>query len=224
MTSDTRKNNNSGILNTLTGFVFSVFTVLIISLLLNIIIEWLGFYFEWWKPTLEHSNTMLNLEIEQASDVVINAIRGSETNSYTGISIEFYSHYSHIFFNFVYSNIYEFTDYNISLYTDSAYNISLVFALRLIVIIFTLPLFFMLFIWGFVDGFVERDLRKFGAGRESSTLFEAARGTLIPLLIIPFVIYLSFPTYINPMFIIVPTSIFQVLIYRTLFSKYKKYI
>ena len=38
---------------------------------------------------------------------------------------------------------------------------------------------------GLVDGLVRRDLRKFGAGRESSYLYHKARGSIIPLAIVP---------------------------------------
>lgn len=61
----------------------------------------------------------------------------------------------------------------------------LVFCVRLVVLLMTVPLFAMAALTGLVDGLVRRDLRKFGAGRESSYLYHKARATMMPLAIFP---------------------------------------
>ncbi len=50
---------------------------------------------------------------------------------------------------------------------------------------------------------MRRDLRKFGAGRESSFVYHRAKRTLLPLMVSPWVIYLSLPLTVNP---ICPTA------------------
>lgn len=55
----------------------------------------------------------------------------------------------------------------------AAYTV-LVFLVRLLVLCLMLPLFLMAAFVGFVDGLVRRDIRRFGAGRESG-LFTARR-------------------------------------------------
>ncbi|MHC9186557.1 TIGR03747 family integrating conjugative element membrane protein, partial [Pseudomonas aeruginosa] len=57
----------------------------------------------------------------------------------------------------------------------------LTFVVRLVILVMTIPLFLMAAFTGLVDGLVRRDLRKFGAGRESSYLYHKARGSIIPL-------------------------------------------
>lgn len=57
----------------------------------------------------------------------------------------------------------------------------LTFVVRLVILAMTIPLFLMAAFTGLVDGLVRRDLRKFGAGRESSYLYHKARGSIIPL-------------------------------------------
>lgn len=47
----------------------------------------------------------------------------------------------------------------------------LTFVVRLVILVMTIPLFLMAAFTGLVDGLVRRDLRKFGAGRESSYLY-----------------------------------------------------
>ncbi|WP_122831116.1 TIGR03747 family integrating conjugative element membrane protein, partial [Pseudomonas viridiflava] len=59
----------------------------------------------------------------------------------------------------------KFEDYGLAaLYT------TLVFCVRLVILTLAIPLFMMTALVGFVDGLVRRDLRRFGAGRESSYL------------------------------------------------------
>ncbi|RMM87080.1 TIGR03747 family integrating conjugative element membrane protein, partial [Pseudomonas savastanoi] len=60
----------------------------------------------------------------------------------------------------------KFQDYGLAaLYT------TLVFCVRLVILTLAIPLFVMTAFVGFVDGLVRRDLRRFGAGRESSYLY-----------------------------------------------------
>lgn len=208
------------------GLIVNTLFLLVFSLVVSVIVEWLGLYFNWWEFGPEHSIGMLHRELGYASDTVRSAFVDGGGESWTAFALQYY-----IFsIQFVFYWASEVGSYlgadsqSLVAYTDSAVNIGLVFALRVLLIVASLPLFIMVFIWAFVDGLVERDLRRFGAGRESSTIFEAARKSVFPLLVIPYLIYLSFPTSINPMFIIAPSAILQAFLYRMLFSKYKKYL
>ncbi|KRU93441.1 TIGR03747 family integrating conjugative element membrane protein, partial [Pseudomonas aeruginosa] len=69
----------------------------------------------------------------------------------------------------------------------------LTFVVRLVILVMTIPLFLMAAFTGLVDGLVRRDLRKFGAGRESSYLYHKARGSIIPLAVVPWTLYLAIP-------------------------------
>jgi integrating conjugative element membrane protein (TIGR03747 family) len=61
----------------------------------------------------------------------------------------------------------------------------LVFLIRLLVLFLTLPLFITAAFVGLVDGLVRRDIRRFGAGRESGYIYHRARACLMPLVISP---------------------------------------
>ena len=208
------------------GFIINIMFLLFFSLIVSVIIEWLGLYFNWWDFGIEHSVEMLTSELTYASHEVKEAFLSGESTSWLSITLQAYVSFVHFIFYWVLEfGLYISEDTNsIKAYTDSAVNIALVFGLRVLLIIASFPLFAMVFIWAFVDGLVERDLRRFGAGRESSTIFEGARKSVFPLLVIPYLIYLSFPTSINPMLIIAPSAIMQAILYRLLFSKYKKYL
>lgn len=221
-----RKYQRTSVFNDFLGLLFNTLFLMFVSLFLSITIEWLGLYFQWWGGGTLHSLDMLRIELVYANTTVETAIEGGFNEGWVAGFIEKYKLVMHYFFYWVSKGFSFLTNDNstITLYADSGYNISLVFILRAMLIIFSFPLFIMVFIWGFVDGLVERDLRKFGAGRESSTIFEGARRLSLPLLVLPFVLYLSFPTSINPLYVFPPSAIFQALLYRMLFSKYKKYL
>ncbi len=57
-----------------------------------------------------------------------------------------------------------------------------------------------------VDGLVRRDIRRFGAGRESGFISHRARASLIPLAVLPWVTYLALPVSVNPLLILLPSA------------------
>ena len=113
----------------------------------------------------------------------------------------------------------KFQDYGLAtLYTV------LTFCVRMVILTLTIPLFALAAFTGLVDGLVRRDLRKFGSGRESSYLYHKARGTIIPLAIVPWTIYLAIPISISPLLILLPCALLLgVSVYITV-SSFKKYL
>ncbi|MFW4526429.1 TIGR03747 family integrating conjugative element membrane protein, partial [Pseudomonas aeruginosa] len=86
------------------------------------------------------------------------------------------------------------------------------------------PLFLMAAFTGLVDGLVRRDLRKFGAGRESSYLYHKARGSIIPLAVVPWTLYLAIPISINPLLILLPCATLLGVAVCITASTFKKYL
>lgn len=70
----------------------------------------------------------------------------------------------------------------------------------------TLPLFLMAAFVGLIDGLVRRDIRRFGAGRESEFIYHRARASLIPLAVLPRGTYLALPVSVNPLLILLPSA------------------
>ncbi len=100
----------------------------------------------------------------------------------------------------------------------------LTFCVRLVVLALTLPLFAMAAFTGLVDGLVRRDLRKFGAGRESSYLYHKARGTIVPLTILPWTLYLAIPISLSPLLVLMPCAVLLGLSISITASTFKKYL
>jgi integrating conjugative element membrane protein (TIGR03747 family) len=98
------------------------------------------------------------------------------------------------------------------------------FVVRLAVLILATPLFLLAVITGAVDGLMRRDLRKFGAGRESSFVYHRAKRTLLPLMISPWVIYLSLPWTLNPIWVLVPCAALLGSMVAITTATFKKYL
>lgn len=97
------------------------------------------------------------------------------------------------------------------------------FVVRLTVLTLATPLFLLAVLTGMIDGLMRRDLRKFEAGRESSFVYHRAKRTLIPLIISPWVIYLTLPWSVNPIWVLLPCAAllgWMVAITATTFKKY----
>ncbi|KAA8554077.1 MULTISPECIES: TIGR03747 family integrating conjugative element membrane protein [Pseudomonas] len=106
----------------------------------------------------------------------------------------------------------------------SAVYVTFTFVVRLTILILATPLFLLATLTGFVDGLMRRDLRKFGAGRESSFVYHRAKRAVIPLLIVPWVIYLSLPFSLNPMVVFLPCAVTLGLTTVITSSTFKKYL
>ncbi len=101
---------------------------------------------------------------------------------------------------------------------------TLVFIVRLMVLVLTLPLFLMAAFVGLVDGLVRRDIRRFGAGRESGFIYHRAKASLMPLAVLPWVIYLALPVSISPLLILLPSAVLLGLATDIAAGSFKKYL
>jgi integrating conjugative element membrane protein (TIGR03747 family) len=88
----------------------------------------------------------------------------------------------------------------------------------------TLPLFLLAALTGLVDGLVRRDVRRFGAGRESGFVYHRARASLMPLATLPWVIYLALPVSVAPLVILLPGAVLLGVAVCISAATFKKYI
>lgn len=108
-------------------------------------------------------------------------------------------------------------------YVLSSVTVTQIFVVRLVLILFSLPAFGMFAIVGAVDGLVERDLRRWGGGRESSNVYNLARKSIVPAFILACVVYISLPFSISPLIVVLPFSVLLGLSVRIAFDRLKKY-
>lgn len=218
---------------------FRVFGVLCGSLLLSIGIECLGMYFFWPAEGWQHARSMLNHEIDQLSSYFTQSLflRAPGHAAYLLINrtydalfvrsgtLEWMNQSTQTtrqpltFQHFLHQAYVSIEPYAIvTCYT------CLTFFVRLVVLCLTAPLFIVTAFIGFIDGLVRRDLRRFGAERESSFLHHRAKATVIPLAVFPWVFYLTLPISVHPLFVLFPAALLLGVAVNLTATTFKKYL
>lgn len=223
---------------------FHLFGALCGSLLLSILIECVGVHFFWPDQGWRHAQSMLSYELEQVSRDFTRSVmvrepartarwlvdstydwlfveaglleRAREASALgvsvrTGVARNFREYFRDAFVH-------------VERYVLAAAYTLLVFLVRLLVLGLTLPLFVMAAVVGFIDGLVRRDIRRFGAGRESGFIYHRAKATLMPLLVLPWVIYLALPISISPLLILLPSAALLGVAVNIATGSFKKYL
>jgi len=203
---------------------FHLFGVLCGSLLLSILIECVGLYFFWPDQGWHHAQEMLHHELGQFSENFTQSALVQAPGQTAHDLVE----QAHEWM-FVKSGLSDWLNETTAkasrggprdfryylgqafLHAEtyliaSAYTV-LIFLVRLLVLTLSLPLFLMAAFVGLVDGLVRRDVRRFGAGRESGFVYHRARASLMPLTVSPWVTYLALPFSVPPLLILLPGAV-----------------
>ena len=212
------------------GLPFRILGVILISILTSIIAEWCGIYFGWWsQPGAAHARATLASELGWIDTQFTRSVLATQP-------VEI----AHQVLDTVYQTL--FVDSGIAagsnawagqgqgitatigVYLQAAIDVSLVVLVRIIILTLTSPLFVMAAAVGVIDGLVRRDLRRFGAGRESSFIYHHAKRLTGPVFILGWLIYLSLPFSVYPDAFLLPcAALFGVLVSITVGS-FKKYL
>lgn len=224
-------------------FPFNFLGVMFGSLLVAILVDWVCLYFFWPEAGWRHGQQMLVSEVNWLSKGLVHSAIVQEpgrtatwlvTEAYdwlivkTGMlswvqGMESIAHAEpRNELDMRYWTAQSVT--TIQNYVLAALFTVLVFCVRLVVLLMTIPLFAMAALTGLVDGLVRRDLRKFGAGRESSYLYHKARATIMPLAIFPWTFYLALPISISPMLVLLPCAALLGVSVSITAASFKKYL
>lgn len=225
------------------GLPFALLGILLISLFFSIMTEWIGLYFFWPEEGWHHSRDMLNSELEWISKSftqslliqdpdhtarwliglvydwffektgLIEWIKRSSVqarmNSSTGGDLQYYLGLAYV---------------QIENYGLAAIYAVLTYLARLLILTLTIPLFLMAVFTGLVDGLVRRDLRRFGAGRESGFIYHRAKILIMPMMVSPWIIYPALPMTVSPILILLPSAAALGFIVSISAGSFKKYL
>jgi len=218
--------------------------VLVGSLLLSIVIECIGMHLFWPEQGWRHAQGMLQYELNQLSHHFTRSAVVQEPGRTAHRLVE--TGYEWIFvntglldwmssasararapsqgaardFRHYLSLVYLWSEN----YLIAAAFTVLTFIVRLLILVLTLPLILLATFVGLVDGLVRRDIRKFGAGRESAFVYHRVKAALIPLAVLPWVIYLALPVSVHPLLILLPGAALLGLAVNITASSFKKYL
>jgi integrating conjugative element membrane protein (TIGR03747 family) len=106
----------------------------------------------------------------------------------------------------------------------AAMQVTQLFSVRLAILTLAMPVFLLFSLVALVDGLVQRDLRRWGGGRESSFVYHYAKKATLPLVVITWVVYLALPFSLHPTFVVLPFAMLFALSVAVTASTFKKYL
>ncbi len=244
VTAQRQQSQRLGLIAGIISLPFQVFGVLVASLFLSILIECVGMHLFWPEQGWRHAADMLDYELNQLSENFTRSAVVQEPGRTARWLVE--NAYEWIFvrsglaewmqesserasapgrggerdFRYYISQIYVWTES----YLIAAAVTTLVFLVRLLVLVLSLPLFLLAAFVGLVDGLVRRDIRRMGAGRESGFIYHRAKASLMPLAVLPWIIYLAMPFSVSPLWILLPSAILLGVAVNIATGSFKKYI
>lgn len=220
------------------SLVLRIIGLLVASLLFSILIEFAGLLLFWSDQGWRHSQAMLNSELSWLSEHFKYSLIIQQPGQAIVQWLDFLNQWLLVKTGFadfarqarVSSQGNGFWSWANQVYVSienfvlAAVYVTFTFVVRLIILVLALPLFLLSMFTGFVDGLIRRDLRKFGAGRESSFVYHRAKRAVLPLLLVPWIIYLSLPFSLNPMAVFLPCAVILGIATAITAATFKKYI
>ncbi|QCG68255.1 TIGR03747 family integrating conjugative element membrane protein [Pseudomonas veronii] len=243
-TAQREQNRRQGLIASTITLPFRLFGVLIGSLLISIVVECVGMHLFWKDQGWRHSQAMLQYELGHLSNHFTHSVIVQEPGRTAHQLVD--TGYEWIFvktgllerisinaerarapsqgdtrnFRYFISQVYVWSEN----YLIAAAFTTLTFLVRLLVLVLTLPLIFTAAFVGLIDGLVRRDVRRFGAGRESGFIYHRAKASLLPLAVLPWVIYLALPISVHPLFVLLPSAALLGLAVNLTAGSFKKYL
>lgn len=216
---------------------------IVMSWLFSLLLEYLGMTFFWPEQGASHSQTMMNTELQFLSTEFTRSLLLSEPSqtvshwlaqAYQWLFVD--SGFMHGIqgqrqYPLNHSNDFR-REFNAVLQGVSGYLreyclatvfITMVTLTRIAILVLSIPLFVMVVFVAGVDGLGRRDLRRYGAGYESSFVYHHAKRGIKPACTIPCVLYLSWPEAVYPAVILLPAALLlgiAVVITTSMFKKY----
>ncbi|ATE78282.1 TIGR03747 family integrating conjugative element membrane protein [Pseudomonas frederiksbergensis] len=227
-----------GLIISAISMVLRIIGVLMASLLLSILIEFAGLLLFWGDQGWRHSQAMLANELGWLSEHFKSSLILQQPGQTIVQWLDFLNQWLLVKTGFadfarqarVSSQGNGFWSWINQLYVSiedfvmAAVYVAFTFVVRLTILVLATPLFLVAMLTGFVDGLMRRDLRKFGAGRESSFVYHRAKRAMTPLLVGPWIIYLSLPFSLNPLFIFIPSAAMLGVTTAVTAATFKKYL
>lgn len=196
--------------------------ILLASLAFSVFSEWIGLSFFWSEQGTQHSQAMLVTEIgylhrdfrrqllnsspaelaRRVSDNVNDMLLRRSGFSQARLRWLMPTTPTESRAVSVLKGIYRIID----TYVLAAITIAQVFSVRLLVIALSLPLFVLIGVSALVDGLVQRDLRRFGGGREFGRVFHTVRRWNSPMIGLTAFAYLAMPMSLHPNWLFVPAA------------------
>ncbi|MCY4052156.1 MAG: TIGR03747 family integrating conjugative element membrane protein [Gammaproteobacteria bacterium] len=209
----------------LCGFA-GLFGALIGAMIVSVIIEWFGMTLFWSDQGASRSAAILEQDLSY--------LGFGESSRYEIMPV------TAVWAVWIFSNLYQVlmvwtgletlivsfgaTSYLLASYLQAAINTIQTYLVRLAITITALPLIVLFGVWGALEGTVRRDLRRFGGDIEHSMLYHWAKHVAGVVVLVPIMLYLAWPTSVNPAWVFVPFAFLLGINLMALTSNFTKYV
>jgi len=210
------------------------------SLVFSIIIEWAGMVLWWPDEGLDHSRTMLTKEISYLDTDFERSVVTSDPARFAKRFADNTYHYLFEVTRFVdfirwvspapvlneqgFRSTLHKIYHPIAEFVIAMMQVTQVFSVRMAILTLAMPVFLLFSLVALVDGLVQRDLRRWGGGRESSFVYHYAKKATLPLVVLAWVVYLALPFSLHPTFVVLPFTTMFALTVAVTASTFKKYL
>jgi len=225
------------------AFPLRLFGMLCGSLLLSILLECVGMHFFWPEQRWHHAERMLDHEIAQLSEefrqslllqypapTAVHMVEWTREHVFVKTGLLDYLHElgarrdAQARHTSALPRLLGLSIAGMEDYLHTAGFTLLTFLVRILVLVLSLPMFVLAWFVGIVDGLARRDIRRFGAGRESGFVYHRARAMLLPVIVLPWVVYLAVPVSVTPLWILLPSAILLSIAVNLTAGSFKKYL
>lgn len=231
--------SKKGLFGSTVEMFFKMFGLLIFSLFVSIIIEWVGMYFYYPDAGYRHAEMLMQKEMSYLQG---SASGNGQNNQFINSATQKVSLIIDTIFikSGALESIEKLKEKNSSDgkivttfkavaalgydFIMASVFIICMFLVRLTILILSLPIFVLFGLVGMSDGLMQRDLRRWCGGRESGYIYHWAKKFSFPTLMLVWFIYLSIPNSVHPNYIILPGAILFGMVLMVMSSKFKKYL
>ncbi|EGT3611398.1 TIGR03747 family integrating conjugative element membrane protein [Morganella morganii] len=217
---------------------------LLTSWFFSLVIEWGGIAFFWPSEGAEHSRQVMLTESGYLSEEFTRSLLMSNPAQWLAHSIE--QGYQWLFVDSglmaTLQNAYQTQSvsgnavarelnswsgwllFELRDYLLATVYVTLIFFIRVTILVLSIPLFILVLLVAMVEGLGRRDLRRYGAGYESSFVYHHAKQFVKPAFFVPCLFYLSWPSEIYPNLLLLPAAILLGVAVSVTMASFKKYL
>jgi len=176
------------------------------AIFISVLIEWGGMVYLWGP---DHSRDVLETEIHFLGSFNQNLLTGLYPGDIATAMVNWVDHWI-IFFQLreISNALASGTHQSISLFAsygiEAFINTLFIFAVRLAVCTSAMTGFMLVCLVAFIDGLVERDIRRACGGTESAMIYHNAKRLIVPAIMLSFGVYMTSPFSIHPTLIFLP--------------------
>lgn len=216
-----------------------IMTVLLLSLVMSILIEWVGMIRWWPHEGPQHSERVLHEELQYLDQDFAESVLGVRSADAAGRAADWiraraYDVGLDRFSSGIGRGIATLGGRwpaetaaavrSLDPYLTAMLNVMQVFTVRVFVLLFALPAFGLFGLVGLVEGLMRRDLRRWGGGRESSFVYHHSKQLIGPSVLSAWMLYLAAPFSVHPTVVLIPFAVLFGMGVGVTAATFKKYL